>query len=145
MGDSLDAAVRVRDHSPLLADAEVDPAAGVGLAGAAGGVGDDRGDRDEQPASMLAECHRQDPRLTMAEQPLEPPGVLLAAKLPDDREGEVAAVGFQAHRASGEPDPAMIATTGLEPGNPTRRPARWPCLESDQFCNACTRSAIPQA
>src|SRR6266508_202395 len=118
MGDPLDAAVGMRDHRPLLADAQVDPAAGVGLARAAGGMGDDRGDRDEQPATMLAERHRQDPRPTLAEQPLQPPGVLLAAKLPDDREGEVAAVGFQPHRAGGEPDPATVATTGLEPGEP---------------------------
>jgi hypothetical protein len=54
MEDALDAAVGMRDDGPLLADAKVDPAAGVGLAWAAGGVGDDRGDRDEQPATMLA-------------------------------------------------------------------------------------------
>jgi hypothetical protein len=103
------------------------------------------GDGDEQPATVLAERHRQHSRLPLGEQPLKPPGVLLAAQPANHRQGEVAAIGLQPQRAGGEPDPAAIPTAGLEPGEPDPSAGSWPCLEADQVRRAVTRSAIPEA
>jgi hypothetical protein len=145
MGDPLDAAGSMRDHGPLLADAEVDPAASVGLARGAGAVSDDRGDRDEQPATVLAERHRQHSRLPLGEQPLKPPGVLLAAQPANHRQGEVGAIGLQPQRAGGEPDPAAIPTAGLEPGEPDPGAGSVAVFGSRAVRRAVTRSAIPEA
>ncbi len=62
--------------------------------------------------------HRQHPRPALGDQPLQAPGALLAAQLPDHGEDDMATVRFQAHRASVEPDPAAVAAASLEPGEP---------------------------
>src|SRR5206468_5231649 len=105
-----------------------DPAAAIGLAGAAGRLGDDRSHRDEQPAALIAEGHRQHPRPTLGNQPLQPPGVLLAPKLADDRQGEVPSVDLQAHRASVKPDPASITVASLEARESDPRTGSPACL-----------------
>jgi hypothetical protein len=130
MGDTFDRVVCVSHHGPLGADAEVDPAAGIWLAWAARRLGDDRGHRDEQPAAQLAEGHRQHPSSTLREQPLKPPSALLATQPPDDWEDKVTAVGIQAKRAGAEPDPAMVAMSGLEPRESDPTPGAMAMLGS---------------
>jgi hypothetical protein len=83
-----------------------------------------------QSAAQLAECQRQHPSPTLREQPLKPPSALLATQPPDDWEGEVTAVGFQAKRASAEPDPAMVAMSGLEPRESDPTPSSMAMLGS---------------
>jgi hypothetical protein len=121
MGDPLDGVVVVGDDRPLLPDAKVDPAAGVRLTRDAGGVSDDGRDRHEQPSAMLGQRHRQHPCAALDQQALKPPGVLLGAQTADNRQGEMAAVGLQAHRPSGEADPAAVTVAGLEAGKPDPR------------------------
>ena len=115
MGDPLDGAVIMGDRGPLGADAKVDPTAAVRLAGHARLEGDDRLHRHLQPPTMLAQGHRQNPRPPLADQAFQAAGVLLGTQPPDHRQDQVAAVRLQPHRAGGEPDPAPVATTRLEP------------------------------
>jgi hypothetical protein len=118
MGDALDRVVVVGDDGPFVADAKVDAAAGLGLAGGLGLLADDGLHRDEQPPALLGQRHRQDPRPVLGGQALQPAGVLLGPQAADHRHDEVASVGFKPHRAGGEPDPAVVAMAGLEPGEP---------------------------
>ena len=54
----------------------------------------------------------------LADQPLQPPGVLVHPHRPDPWEGDVLAVGFDPDRAGGEGDPVPVAALLREPREP---------------------------
>jgi hypothetical protein len=73
MGDGLDRVVTVGDDRPLPPDPQVDPTAGVRLAGGGGRMVDDRLHRHHQPAplpAVLGQGHRQDSCPALEDQPL---------------------------------------------------------------------------
>jgi hypothetical protein len=132
------------DDGPLLTDAKVDSTASGGLAWPAGGVSDDRGDRHEQPAAVLAEGHRQYPRPVLDQKALQPPGVLFAADLPDHWQGEVTVIRLKAHRTCAEPNPAVVVMTDLEAGESNRAPGSTALLGGRPIAQAGDQIGDPR-
>lgn len=130
--------------APLLTDAKVDSTASGGLAWPAGGVSDDRGDRHEQPAAVLAEGHRQYPRPVLDQKALQPPGVLFAADLPDHWQGEVTVIRLKAHRTCAEPNPAVVVMTDLESGESNRAPGSTALLGGRPIAQAGDQIGDPR-
>jgi hypothetical protein len=57
--------------------------------------------------------------------------------------GQDSMLGLAAGRTGGEPDREPVVVLGLEPGNPTGAPLRFPGRESPQFFNARANPSRP--
>src|SRR5450631_3693451 len=86
------------------------------------------GERHEPAAPLKPGRSRDHPRSAGLDLGDQPGRVLMQLDPAQSRQDYVS--GLAADRAGGEPDRALAAVPGLEPGNPTGAPLRFPLRES---------------